>query len=195
MNNTTYSRRTYSSSRPAATQTRTQPGHPAQSAVDDQISRFEGTHSLTAVFTKDQATIDLFKRSNNIVIGFICSLYDENGRCISQGRGLSFINYQGERYISRAILYARNASLIDCSMRGSKMSTLFDGDDKESQVTESRESGNYYIPTESKPSEKQIKFLTGLVESLPVDEMNNILSKLPQMSKYDVSQLINKLKG
>lgn len=193
MNNTTYSRRTYSSSRPAATHTRTQPGHPAQPAVEAQISRFEGTHNITAVFTKDQATIDLFRRENNIVIGFICSLYDENGRCISQGRGLSFINYQGERYISRAILYARNASLIDCSMRGSKMSTLFDGDDKE-QVTEAREPVNYYTPPENKPSEKQIKFLTGLVESLPIDEMNDILSRLPQMTKHDVSQLINKLK-
>lgn len=193
MNNTTYPRRTYSSSRPVTRDNRPQPGHPAQSSVDAMVTQFEGTHSITAVFTKDQATIDLFRRENNIVIGFICSLYDENGRCISQGRGLSFINYQGERYIARAILYARNASLIDCSMRGSKMSTLFDGDDKEHEIERS-EPGNYYTPPENKPSEKQIKFLRGLVESLPTDEMNDILSRLPQMNKYDVSQLINKLK-
>jgi hypothetical protein len=192
MNNSTYARRTYSSSRPAA-QTKTTPEHPAQSAVNGLIEQYEGKYEITAEFTQDHASMDLFKRESSVVIGFICTLYDANGKCLSQGRGLSFVGYQGDKYIQRGILYARNASLIDCAMRASKLSTIFVGDDKESDGQQ-REGGNYYLPPDVKPSDKQIKYLTGLIENLPIDEMNDILSRLPQMNKFDVSQLINKLK-
>jgi hypothetical protein len=46
----------------------------------------------------------LFKRDNSIVIGFICTLYDESGRCLSQGRGISFIGFQGES-LSNELFY------------------------------------------------------------------------------------------
>ena len=46
----------------------------------------------------------------------------------------------------------------------------------------------------NKPSEKQVNYLKSLMEVLPGDEQSNLLSQLPQMNRYDVSQLINNLK-
>lgn len=195
MNSTaTYQRRTYSSSRPTARTEQSNRAHPAQGAVESLIEQFEGKYAVTAEFSRDEASMSLFKRENSIVIGFICTLYDDSGRCLSQGRGVSFVGYQGEKYIQRAILYARNASLIDCAMRASKLSTIFDTDDKEGTSNHSEKS-NYYLPEEQKPSEKQLNYLKNLIEALPSDEQTDLLARLPQMTKYDVSQLINNLKS
>jgi hypothetical protein len=193
MNNTTYPRRrSYSSSRPYSHHEEPK-GHPATDAVGELLTQYEGKYSITAEFTKDEESMRLFKRDNSIVIGFICTLYDESGRCLSQGRGISFIGFQGEKFIQRAILYARNASLIDCAMRASKLSTVFSSDDKERGTD--RETGNYYLPPDNKPSDKQISYLKNLIESLPADEQNELLTRLPQMSKSDVSELINNLRN
>jgi len=192
-NATTYQRRSYSSSRHTAEAPKAGRAHPAQGAVEGLIEQFEGKYAVTAEFARDEASMSLFKRENSIVIGFICTLYDESGRCLSQGRGVSYVGYQGEKFIQRAILYARNASLIDCAMRASKLSTIFDTDDKEG--TGHTEKNNYYLPDEQKPSEKQVNYLKNLIEALPSDEQNDLLTRLPQMTKYDVSQLINNLKN
>lgn len=194
MNNTSYQRRrTYSSSRPSyQVASDADNAHPAEATIHKLLSGYEGTYGIKAEFTKDEDSMRLFKRDKSIVIGFICTLYDENGRCLSQGRGLSFISFQGEKYIQRAILYARNASLIDCVMRASKLSTVFSGDDKEEGSRGG--DGNYYLPPDNQPSEKQISYLKNLIETLPAEEQNDLLTRLPQMNKYDVSQLINNLK-
>jgi len=192
MNNTTYQRRrSYSSSRPYSYQDEPK-GHPATEAISELLTQYEGTHNIRAEFRKDEESMRLFKRENSIVIGFICTLYDETGRCLSQGRGISFIGYQGEKFVQRAILYARNASLIDCAMRASKLSTVFVNDDKEHGNRE--DNGNYYLPPDNKPSEKQLNYLQRLIEGLPSDEQNDLLARLPQMNKSDVSELINNLK-
>ncbi len=191
MNTTTYPRRTYSSSR--TEESNSYQPHPAQEAVTSIIKQYEGKYAVTAEFTRDEASMSLFKRENSIVIGFICTLYDQENKCLSQGRGVSYIAYPGEKYVQRAILYARNASLIDCAMRASKLATIFAGDDKEGDDHQT-EKNNYFMPAEQKPSEKQVKYLKNLIESLPSDEQNELLVQLPQMSKFEVSQLINNLK-
>lgn len=189
MNNATYARR--------PTQRRTyhtpsQVQHPAQEAIESIISQYEGDYQLKAQFTKDDASMTLFKRQNSVVVGYICRLYDAQGRCLSEGRGLSFVSYQTGRYVQKAILYARNASLMDCVSRASKLSTVFATDDAESapQGYDSSVSA----PVDQQPSEKQIKYLHNLIEVLPSEEQNELLTRLPQMNKYDVSQLINTLK-
>lgn len=193
MNNTTYQRRrSYSSSRPYGYQDEPK-GHPATEAITELLTQYEGSYNIRAEFTKDEESMRLFKRENSIVIGFICTLYDETGRCLSQGRGISFIGYQGEKFVQRAILYARNASLIDCAMRASKLSTVFINDDKERGGNQ--DTGNYYLSPDNKPSEKQLNYLQSLIESLPSDEQNDLLARLPQMNKSDVSEIINNLKN
>lgn len=180
---------------PAQTPQR-QKAHPAQTAVGTQIAQFVGKHEVTIHFTRDEETTQLFMRENRIVIAYICSFFDKNGRCLSQGRGLSFINYQGERYVSRAILYARNSSLVDCTVRGSKMSTLFDSDEGHMSVqTQNSDDGNYYNPPEEIPSEKQIKYFRNLIEVLSSDEQDKWMSKLPQMNRHDMCEAINSLKS
>lgn len=166
--------------------------HPAQAAIEGHIRRFEGEHNLVAEFVMDTESMRLFGRQNKVVVGYICTLRDESGNCLSQGRGLSFIGYQGDRYIQRGILYARNASLIDCAMRASKLSTIFvtDEDYEEAQGG----NGGYQMPVENKPSDKQVNYLKSLAEALPSDEQSDIMSRLPQMTRYDVSQMINSLK-
>lgn len=171
-------------------QKRTQ--HPAQSAVEGQISPFERSHKLTAHFTRDVDSMRLFGRGNKVVVAFICTLNDEFGNCISRGSGVSFISYQGDRQIERAILYARNSALIDCAMKASKLSTIFTSDEEGS--VEQVSSKEYKVPTENKPSDKQVNYLKSLMETLPSDEQNDLMTRLPQMNRYDVSQLINNLK-
>lgn len=188
MNRTTY---------PERTQRRTfhsvsQPQHPAQEAIESVISQYEGDYHLKAQFTKDNASMTLFKRPNSIVVGYICRLYDAQGRCLSEGRGLSFVSYQTGRYVQKAILYARNASLIDCVSRASKLSTVFATDEEEGSPQGFDATNS--TPIDQQPSEKQVKYLKNLIEVLPSEEQNELLTRLPQMSKYDVSQLINTLK-
>lgn len=166
--------------------------HPAQRAVESQISPFEGDYKLTAHFTRDVESMRLFGRKNKVVVAFICTLSDEFGNCISRGSGLSFISYQGDRQIERAILYARNSALIDCAMKASKLSTIFPSDE-EGSVAQTSSKG-YQVPEESKPSDKQVNYLKSLMETLPSNEQNDLMTRLPQMSRYDVSQLINNLK-
>lgn len=165
--------------------------HPAQEAVESQISAFEGRYNISAHFTRDTESMRLFGRTNRIVIGLICTLSDESGNCLAQGRGLSLMGYQGEKYIHKAILYARNASLIDATMRASKLTTIFESDEENPEVGHT---GGYRMPVENKPSDKQVNYLKSLMEELPSDEQNDLMSRLPQMSRYDVSQLINNLK-
>lgn len=189
MNSTTYARQT--------TQRRTyhapsQTQHPAQEAIESVISQYEGEYQLKARFTQDDASMTLFKRPNSVVVGYICRLYDAQGRCLSEGRGLSFVSYQTGRYVQKAILYARNASLIDCVARASKLSTVFATDEEEGSLSGYDEP--VAAPVDQQPSEKQVKYLKNLIEILPSDEQNDLLARLPQMSKYDVSQLINTLK-
>lgn len=166
--------------------------HPAQDAVESQILPFEGSQRLTANFTRDVDSMRLFSRINRIVVGFVCTLSDENGNCLAQGRGLSVLGYQGDKYIQKAILYARNAALIDATMRASKLTTIFATDEEGASMT--RQGVGYQTPEESKPSEKQVSYLKSLMEDLPSDEQNDLMSRLPQMNRYDVSQLINNLK-
>lgn len=167
--------------------------HPAQEAVNGIIREYEGRYPLTAQFSLDEASMSLFKRSNSVVVAFICSLFDEDEKCISQGRGLSFASYENGGHIQRQILYARNASLIDCVARASRLSTIFAGDDKENgEYAPSTRS--HAITQQNKPSEKQVKYLKNLIETLPSDEQTELLTQLPTMNRYDVSQLINKLK-
>jgi hypothetical protein len=171
-----------------ATQTRQ---HPVQAAIESQISPFEGVHNLSAEFERDTEAMRLFGRTNKVVVGFICTLTDDSGNCLAQGRGLSMIGYQGEKYVNKAILYARNASLIDAAMRASKLTTIFEGDEENPEVGST---GGYRTPVESKPSDKQVNYLKSLMETLPSNEQNDLMSRLPQMNRYDVSQLINSLK-
>lgn len=166
--------------------------HPAQEAIEAQIRQFEGEYKVTACFAMDEASMKLFRRENKIVVAFICTLRDENEACLMQGRGLSFISYDGARYVQKAILYARNASLIDCVMRASRLSTIFPSDEYEDGVSASGESREAIVV--NKPSEKQVNYLKSLMEVLPSTEQNDLLTQLPQMSRYDVSQLINNLK-
>lgn len=166
--------------------------HPAQAAIQEHIKRFEGEYNLVAEFAMDTDSMRLFGRQNKVVVGFICTLRDDAGNCLSQGRGLSFIGYQGDRYVQRGILYARNASLIDCAMRASKLSTIFASDEEEEAKT--GDTGGYKVPVENKPSDKQVSYLKSLMESLPNGEQNELMTQLPQMNRYDVSQLINNLK-
>jgi hypothetical protein len=166
--------------------------HPAQAAIEAHIRRFEGSYTLTAEFAMDTESIRLFKRENKVVVAFVCTLRDDQGNCLSQGRGLSYIGYQGDRYVQRGILYARNASLIDCAMRASKLSTIFASD--EDGEENGQNPGGYHIPVENKPSEKQVSYLKSLAESLPSNEQSDLMTRLPQMTRYDVSQLINSLK-
>lgn len=189
MNNATYARhstqrRTYHSAE--------QPQHPAQEAVEAVIRQFEGDYELRATFTRDEASMRLFNRPNSIVVGYICRLYDAQNRCLSEGRGVSIVSYQTGRYIDKAILYARNASLIDCVSRASKLSMVFASDGEGG----GEYTGNNHTstPVEQQPSEKQVKYLKNLIEALPPDEQSDLLTRLPQMSRYDVSQLINTLK-
>jgi hypothetical protein len=189
MNTTTYPRRTYSSSH--TQESHSNHSHPAQEAVESVISQFEGDYGLKATFTRDTASMALFKRQNSVVVAYTCRLFDSQGRCLSEGRGLSFVSYQTGRYVQKAILYARNASLIDCVARASRLSTVFATDDNESAVASSPKGS---IPAEQQPSEKQVKYLKNLIETLPSDEQNELLIQLPQMSKFEVSQLINNLK-
>lgn len=167
--------------------------HPAQAAIEAQIQQFEGEYKITAHFERDVDSMRLFGRNNKIVVGFTCTLNDdETGDCLSQGRGLSFISFEGDRYVQRAILYARNASLIDAAMRASKLTTIFASD----EIDESQgvNQGGYRTPVENKPSDKQVNYLKSLMETLPSNEQNDLISRLPQMNRYDVSQLINNLK-
>jgi hypothetical protein len=167
--------------------------HPAQRAVEAQIRQYEGEYTVTCHFEMDKASMSLFRRGNKIVVAFICTLKDEEtGMCLSQGRGLSFISYDGSRYINKAILYARNASLIDCTMRASRLSTIFPSDELEEGTTVNGEPKKAVVV--NKPSDKQVNYLKSLMEVLPGDEQSNLLSQLPQMNRYDVSQLINNLK-
>ncbi len=165
--------------------------HPAQSAIEGQISPFEGDYKLTAHFTRDVDSMRLFGRKNKVVVAFICTLSDELGNYISQGRGLAFISYDGERQIERAILYARNSSLIDCAMKASKLSTIFPSDEDGGVKSTT---SNQPVPVVNKPSDKQVNYLKSLMETLPTNEQNDLMTQLPQMSRYDVSQLINNLK-
>ena len=168
--------------------------HPAQEAVEAQIRQFEGEYKVSCHFAMDTDSMRLFRRGNKIVVAFICTLKDEEtGMSLSQGRGLSFISYDGSRYINKAILYARNASLIDCTMRASRLSTIFPSDELEEGATANGETKEAIVV--NKPSDKQVNYLKSLMESLPGDEQNNLLSQLPQMNRYDVSQLINNLKA
>ena len=167
--------------------------HPAQKAIEAQIRQYEGEYKVTCHFEMDKASMGLFRRGNKIVVAFICTLKDEEtGMYLSQGRGLSFISYDGSRYINKAILYARNASLIDCTMRASRLSTIFPSDELEEGTTANGEPKEAVVV--NKPSDKQVNYLKSLIEVLPGDEQNNLLSQLPQMNRYDVSQLINNLK-
>lgn len=166
--------------------------HPAQHAVESQISPFEGDYKLTAHFARDVDSMRLFGRKNKVVVAFICTLIDEDGNCISRGSGLSFISYQGDRQIERAILYARNSSLIDCAMKASKLSTIFPTDE-EGSVRQSHPK-EHSVPVDNKPSDKQVNYLKSLMETLPSNEQNELMTRLPQMNRYDVSQLINSLK-
>lgn len=166
--------------------------HPAQDVIESQFSPFEGIYKLTASFTRDTDSMRLFGRTNRIVVGFVCTLSDEAGNCLAQGRGLSVLGYQGDKYIQKAILYARNASLIDATMRASKLTTIFATDEEDAGVT--RQGVGYPTPEENKPSLKQVNYLKSLMEDLPSDEQNDLMTRLPQMNRYDVSQLINNLK-
>lgn len=188
MNRTTYPQRTQRRTFHSASQ----PQHPAQEAIESVVRQYEGEYQLKAQFTIDTASMTLFKRSNSVVVGYICRLYDSQGRCLSEGRGLSFVSYQTGRYVQKAVLYARNASLIDCVSRASKLSTVFATDDEEEGAHGFETPVS--APIDQQPSEKQVKYLKNLIEVLPSEEQNELLTRLPQMSKYDVSQLINTLK-
>lgn len=189
MNNTTYARRP---TQRRTYHTPTQAQHPAQEAVESVIRQYEGEFQLRAQFIKDEPSMTVFRRPNSVVVGYICRLFDSENRCLSEGRGVSIISFQTGRYINKAILYARNASLIDCVSRASKLSTVFASDEEEgSEVSHSNYASN---PPEQQPSEKQVKYLRSLIETLPSDEQTDLLTRLPQMSRYDVSQLINNLK-
>jgi|GEM_PF-6890205 len=166
--------------------------HPAQEAIEAHIRQFEGAYNVTAHFEMDRDSMRLFRRGNKIVVAFICTLKGENEICLSQGRGLSFISYDGDRYVQKAILYARNASLIDCAMRASRLSTIFPSDELEEGNTATGAQRQSVVV--NKPSEKQVNYLKSLMETLPSSEQNNLLTQLPQMNRYDVSQLINNLK-
>lgn len=169
------------------------PAHPAQEAVNSIIKQYEGKYPLTAQFVLDEESMALFKRSNSVVVAFICSIFDENEKCISRGRGLSFASYENGGHIQRQILYARNASMIDSVARASRLSTIFAGDDKENGEYASSPR-SHAITQQNKPSEKQVRYLRSLIETLPGDEQTELLTQLPTMNRYDVSQLINKLK-
>jgi hypothetical protein len=189
MNNTTYARRP---TQRRTYHTPTQAQHPAQEAVESVIRQYEGEFQLRAQFIKDDASMTVFRRPNSVVVGYICRLFDSENRCLSEGRGVSIISFQTGRYINKAILYARNASLIDCVSRASKLSTVFASDEEDgSEISQNSYASN---PPEQQPSEKQVKYLTSLIETLPSDEQTDLLTRLPQMSRYDVSQLINTLK-
>lgn len=189
MNNTTYARRT---TQRRTYHTPTQAQHPAQEAVESVIRQFEGEFQLKAQFIKDDASMTVFRRPNSVVVGYICRLFDSDNRCLSEGRGVSIISYQSGRYINKAILYARNASLIDCVSRASKLSTVFASDEEDG--SEVSQKGHISNPPAQQPSDKQVKYLRSLIETLPSDEQTDLLTRLPQMSRYDVSQLINTLK-
>jgi hypothetical protein len=78
-------------------------------------------------------------------------------------------------------------------MRASRLSTIFPSDELEEGTTATGETKEAIVV--NKPSDKQVNYLKSLMESLPGDEQNNLLSQLPQMNRYDVSQLINNLKA
>lgn len=71
--------------------------------------------------------------------------------------------------------------------------TIIENDDEEAEEA-SVNPGGYHIPIENKPSEKQVNYLKSLAEALPSNEQSDLMTRLPQMTRYDVSQLISNLK-
>ena len=156
-----------------------------------------GNFNLTVVTEQDFETMALFKNIPGFV-AFKTTLKKEN-QLLSIGYGSAVLN-RLNKFVERTVLFAKNSSLIDAMVRSTKildaLSIMPNQKDIEGRDVEGENFQASY--TEDLPqtaTDKQRNFLSKLVESCDEEDKEEYLSALasPYLSKFDCSQLIQKL--
>lgn len=148
--------------------------------VQEEIAKCVGTHNLVALVEEDTQTLNTIKTEG--LVAFIATL-SKNGRVISQGRGSSVLG-QNNRFISKAVGYAFNASLADSVLRAKLMDSLR-GAPSKAEVEEAYQARD---TQEMEPAtDKQISYLRMLIQTNVDDnhERDRWESQLFDMSKRD----------
>ena len=95
------------------------PKHP----VNQEIIKNVGTFNFTATIQQDTQTLDRFKHIRGLV-AFICTL-KRDGITVGEGRGTTVLDGQINKFVTKTIKYAFNASLIDAIVRSVKSLDTF----------------------------------------------------------------------
>jgi hypothetical protein len=163
--------------------------HPVRKLIEKNL----GTITFTAEITEDKQTINLLKNNIPGIIGFLCTLKKDN-IVISEGRGESVINPEN-KYISKNITFAKNASIIDSIVRASKVLDILPLDtnsqpnsgiklDEQFQVKEVKNSDDGI-------TEKQLNYLRTLIKTnLAENKRRELESKIIKYSRDEASELI-----
>jgi len=162
--------------------------HPA---VMEEIKKCIGTQDLKITFEEDTQTLSLLKHVSGLV-GFICTIRRGN-QILSQGRGTSVFN-STNRYISRTVRGAMNASLVDGIVRCTK---IFDALTPEisNQSQDIRVGLTGEGEYEPQPiTDKQKTYLQELIKKNveDEDEINHWKTEINNLTKDEASQQIEK---
>lgn len=163
--------------------------HPVRKLIEKNL----GTITFTAEITEDKQTINLLKNNIPGIIGFLCTL-KTNNIIISEGRGESVVNPEN-KYISKNITFAKNASIIDSIVRASKVLDilpLVTNSQPNSGITLST---SYEVVKETKDpdciTEKQKGYLLNLIRTnVAENKRKELESEIVKYSRDEASELI-----
>lgn len=162
--------------------------------IREEITKCIGTLEFKAIIEEDSQSLAVFKNIPG-VIAFLCTL-KKGDEVISQGRGSSILN-DNNRYLTRSVRYALNASLIDAVVRSTKaLDTLYlskvsnDVIPQKEASTESLSEDNHDLATD-----KQKSYLLGLISTKVSDEEERYVweERVGSLTKDEASEAIQSL--
>ncbi len=147
--------------------------HPAREVVRNNI----GTFNLVASIEEDTHTLSSFKHVKGL-ISFICTLKKDE-EIVGIGRGMAVLN-PVNKYVTKSVQVAVNASLIDAVVRATKVLDILRGS------TEQEE--QQFQPI----TEKQKNYLQQLISTHVMDETEREerISRLDEFSRDEASDAI-----
>jgi len=170
--------------------------HGANHPVRKLIEKNLGTITFTAEITEDKQTINLLKNNIPGIIGFLCTLKKDN-IVISEGRGESVINPEN-KYISKNITFAKNASIIDSIVRASKVLDILPLDTNQIKNSGITLNNSYEVVKEVENSdsitEKQLNYLRTLIKTnVAENKRRELEGEIAEYSRNEASELIKSL--
>ena len=166
--------------------------HPVRKLIEKNL----GTITFTAEITEDKQTINLLKNNIPGIVAFLCTLKKDN-IIISEGRGESVINPEN-KYISKNITFAKNASIIDSIVRASKVLDILPLDTSSQPNSGLTLNKSYEVVKEVKDqdyiTDKQKNYLLTLIRTnVAENKRRELENEIVNYSRDDASELIKSL--